>query len=248
MKYFTFILFLLSAVILNAQMSMEEVSYIPSPSGYYNNLIVKGNADINELVTRSFDVQSYASFLNLETTSSKIFINNLSISTGTVALFSEYAISDIMPDPLTGAKGTTSPIKITMHGGNLSVDRSQTGSSTNLNISDLSFADEIQGKTPELKARTSNMVFDYSLANNNSFFVKNLYILGMKVPSCPRGYYWQDVRIGDGNQVYTILACNTTLCQYPYTEEQCYQQNKCYSTSTCSCYTCQNANPGVEDD
>ena len=49
MKYFTLICFLFLALIANAQTIVDEISYVPSASGYYNNLIVKGNANIHIL-------------------------------------------------------------------------------------------------------------------------------------------------------------------------------------------------------
>ena len=39
MKYFTIIVFLFLSTFAFSQLNMEEVSYVPSPSGYYNSLI-----------------------------------------------------------------------------------------------------------------------------------------------------------------------------------------------------------------
>lgn len=234
MKYFTFFLLLFSAVILNAQLNMEEIAYIPSPSGYYNNLVVKGNANINEIRTYPFDVHSYSSFLNLEisTTTSKIYISNLNVSTGTVALFSEFDVNDVNgwaiqePDPQRAE--SPSAATIYMSGGNLSVARSQ-NSSASLNIGLISFGDAIEGKTPKLQVRTKYFQYFNSIVQSD-FIVDNLYIMGMRVPNCRDNgghYYWQNVpvKVNGSTEIRTVLACSTNNCPNPEQEESCLSHN-----------------------
>ena len=229
MKYFTFIVFLLISVFVNAQMNMEEISYIPSHSGYYNNLVVKGNTKINEIVTYPFNVVSYGSFLTLNS-SSKMHIGTVYVSTGTAALYSNFSVDDVagwsivVPgyEPERGTKvSTVQPIALRMDGGNLSLSRSGAAASL-LKIDPITF-EPASAKTPLLTIRTEN--FNYPVPSDIKFhaIVKNLYLFGMKVPSCTGGYYWQPVKAG--GKLYYILACNTTTCVNPEYEEACLKKN-----------------------
>ena len=256
MKYFTFIVFLLSSLVLNAQLNMEEISYVPSPSGYYDNLIVKGNVKINELVASPFNIQSYGSFLNMEVSpTSNTYISNLNISTGTVALFSEFSISEINELHMTEAlknrtptrtdTTTTSYLPIKMNGGNLSVSKSL-AYNADLVIGAFSF-ETSSGKNPVFNVKTNTLNYNLSYP----FRAKNVYIMGMKVPACEHGYYWQPIRVA--STTYTILACNMTSCSEPWKEETCLNKNtngrdryqwntpehpcRCYDTTTANVVT-----------
>lgn len=243
MKYFTFIVFLFSAIILNAQMSMEEISYIPSRSGYYNNLVVKGNVKINELSTHPFDIVTYGSYLKFNVDNNSRMFANISISTGTAVLNSDFNVNEVGAWSISvpGTTSTTSPITLNMNGGSLSVSKSNASSS--LQINSISFqAPETQ--TPTLNIRTE----DFTLGTDAIPVVDNLYILGMKIPGpnpssapvnqkCQNGYYWQPVKAINGN-TYTILACNMSACSNPEGEEACLRDGKTWDTSsapTCSC-------------
>jgi len=231
MKYFTFIVFLFSAIILNAQMSMEEISYIPSRSGYYNNLVVKGNVKINELSTHPFDIVTYGSYLKFNVDNNSRMFANISISTGTAVLNSDFNVNEVGAWSISvPSASATGPITLNMNGGSLSVSKSNANSS--LKINSISFqAPETQ--SPTLNIRTE----DFILGSDAIPIVDNLYILGMKIPTCQNGYYWQPVKAQNGN-TYTILACNMTTCSNPEGEEACLRDGKTWDTSsapTCSC-------------
>lgn len=227
MKYFTFIIFLLLSIFVNAQMNMEEISYIPSHSGYYNNLIVKGDAKINEIYTYPFDVISYGSRLQVKALSpAQIFIGLISVSTGTVSLYSTFSLDDVsgwqIETPHIDRSGKTaspSPIPLRMDGGNLSLSRS--GSSPSLLKIDPIYFEPSVGKTPLLSIRTEN--FNFSTTNGVAPFVDNLYIFGMRIPDCQNKYYWQPVKVE--GVLHYILACNNTGCKNPEYEEACLQKN-----------------------
>ena len=234
MKYFTLTLFLLLTVVLNAQLNMEEISYVPSPSGYYNNLVVKGNVNIAEMVTYPFNVQSYGSFLHVKvnpSSTSKLYIGQLNVSNGTVALFSEFTVAQnnswsINVPNQPAQREALNYIPITMNGGNLSVSKSNATDSP-LNISALTF-NLPMAETPTMKIRTKDL--QYAVKDKDEiimpFETQELYILGMKVPRCTGeggGYYWQPVKVG--SIFYNILACNTTGCNNPEYEEACLQRN-----------------------
>ena len=231
MKYFTFILFLFSVVILNAQMSMEEISYIPSPSGYYNNLVVKGDVNIKEISTYPFNVHSYASFLDLEisTDTAKIYISNLRVSTGTVALFSEFDINTVnnwsIHEPNPERSEPPQAANIYMSGGSLSLAQS-TNSSASLNIGSITFGDAIVGKSPRLYVKTQDFQYNGAIIETD-FIVDNVYIMGMKIPSCPHKYYWQNVPVTGISDPFSVLACNTTTCSIAQQqgEEACLSKN-----------------------
>ena len=240
MKYFTLILFLFSAIILNAQINMEEISYIPSPSGYYNNLIVKGNSNIKNLYTFSFNVQSYASFLDLKLKdTNKMFIKNITISTGTAVLFSEVPSSNInnwQMNPEEGNRNESDIPTIVMHGGNLSIDKTN-NLNVELKISHIEFPQHPNSASTTFDVRTQDSNYDYRNLgydpNQNSqlgLSANNVYILGMKVPDCEHGYYWQPIKASN-NIDFTVLACSTNSCKNPQIEEMCLQAGKRFSST-----------------
>lgn len=226
MKYFTIIVFLFLSTFAFSQLNMEEVSYVPSPSGYYNSLIVKGDVYINKLRSNtSFDVISYSSFLDMEVlppSSSQISI--LQISTGTLVV-------DNYVDPNT--------ITINLRGGSVSFYPSNYGST--VRIGNTTLQDITSPNVFNIHAQT--VTFKGNNENRNANF---LYLMGMRVPpyltvdGCEQSYYWQSLKVG--NTSYSVLACRTLTCSSYATEESCLQQGKYWcitngpnSTQTCTC-------------
>ena len=117
-----------------------------------------------------------------------------------------------------------------MNGGNISVAKSQTYSS-NLTVESLTFANE----TGALNVKTRELQYN-DTSNTHKFLVNNLYIMGMKVPSCERGYYWQEVPVNDTS--YYVLACRTNNCSTYLQEEPCWQSGKCWDNNNCNCIQC----------
>ena len=124
-------------------------------------------------------------------------------------------------------------IPITMNGGNLSVSKSNT-TDTDLVIGSINF-NASGGKSPVFNLKTNTLNYNLS----HPFKAENVYIMGMKVPACEHGYYWQTVPVGENS--YTVLACNMTNCPNPQDEENClHQPGKFWNTSNapnsdCAC-------------
>lgn len=226
MKYFITVIFSLLTIVVNAQLSMEEISYIPSPSGIYDNLIVKGNARIHEVQTRPFNIQSYSSVLNFN--SPKMFVANINVpSTGTVSLSSTEAVSNFTNLGITnpGAANNINRPKIIMNGGNLIITKDQY-QNPSLVVDEFYFL-STGNKNLTVKTR------DVEYPNLCGLKTEHLYIMGMQVPSCYYKYYWQPVKVG--SKSYTVLACNMTACQNPEQEEACLAQGTNYCWKNCQC-------------
>lgn len=188
MKHFIFVVLLMLAIAANAQMNVEEISYVPSRSGFYNNLIVKGDATINKILTDPFDIRSYGSLLRLNFPTSTIQINNLTVSTGTA-----YILNGTDPSKV---------YTITLNGGNLSVSRfpNQSGD-TILQIP------KFWIRAPETETVITSTVRTETYVDQQHN-VRDVYILGMR--TIFNGIsYWQPVKVtkSDGTEnKYTILA------------------------------------------
>lgn len=233
MKYFTIFIFLFLSIIASAQLSMEEISYIPSPSGYYTNLVIKGNTNIKNLKTNSFNVQSYASFLNVNIAESSILsISTITVSTGTVALFSDFPASQINSWPVNphltkSGIDTSLPINVYMQGGNMSLGRTSSNSNSGqISVDTIAFPSNFGNKTPKLTVKTIDLDYPY---NNTSVLVEDLYVMGMHVPfnNCSR-LFWSPVYINEGQMLsgVFVLACSNSACVNPEGEELCLQQGK----------------------
>lgn len=247
MKYFTFISFLFLSITLSAQMIMEEIAYVPSPSGYYNNLIVKGDVYINNLVSDTFNIRAYSSMLTLDVAqSSTLFVDNVEVphKRGSVFLSeSTYDIGEGIIHILTGISAPWTPgssqkggggsggqksadntIPININGGSISI--------SNIPESNASFSlRDIQSITPLPNVNIS--AHNISDTNNIPIYVKNLSIFGMDIPKCPHNYYWQKVMVG--SNVYTVLACRTSICADYLKEERCIQNGGYWNDTTCKC-------------
>ena len=232
MKYFIIIIFSFLTIVVNAQLNMEEIAYVPSPSGYYNNLVVKGNSRIHELRTSPFNIQSYSSVLDLNlSTTSAIFIQNLTVaSSGTVGLSSSLPITQFANLSIQnpgGANPVTRP-QIGMNGGNLIITRSTAGQDPTLSIQSFTFQ-STDNKFMNVRTRD----ISYQGISDINFLAEQLYIMGMQVPPCPHGYFWTTVTVAPDSQ-YTVLACNQTSCTNPEQEEACVTQTgKCWKDCTC---------------
>ena len=222
MKYFVFVVFLFSAIVLNSQVTVEEVAYIPSASGYYNNLIVKDNVKINKLKTDTFNVQSYGSILDINVAAdSRLLINTLKVmhQNASAALLSNqdessYNASVTTPSNPPNNRSTPEPPPspqtnsltyhtVNMSGGSLSLTKTiNADTSSQIQVQNLNFMSA--SKSPTLNIKVRDM---YSIYANNSLQVNDLYIFGMQVPKCPNNYYWQKVKVGSAE--YIALACNT---------------------------------------
>lgn len=225
MKYFAFIIFLFSAIVLNSQVTIEEVAYIPSASGYYNNLIIKGDVNINKLKTDTFNIQSYGSILDINVSDgSRLFINTLRIPhrNGSAALLSNQDESNYNnsnfsvvvpnnppnrstpPSPPSSEPDFTNFHTVNMSGGALSLSKTRDAdSSSQIQVRNLNFMSNSKSPTLNIKVRDV-----YSIFADNSLQVNELYIFGMKVPQCPGNYYWTNVTVG--RTQYTVLACDTS--------------------------------------
>ena len=239
MKYFSIFAFLFLSITAVAQLNMEEVSYIPSPSGYYTNLIIKGNTNIKKLKTSTFNIQSYASFLDLNVTQPSILtISTITVSTGTAALSTIEGFSSIsnwtVRPPIS--YNWSLPINIEMTGGNISLSQSIDSSSANIYIKQIEF--QSLSNTPQLSVKTENIDFS---DNNLDVDINELYIMGMKVPSCPNGYFWTPVYVNNELKSFQALACLevSTTCN-PQQEETCLHSgsDKCWNPTNCDCGDC----------
>lgn len=215
MKHFiTLITFLSLTIFVNAQLNMEEISYNPSPTGYYDNLVVKGSAYIQNLATDIFDVISYGSVLDFKTPNKDIYIKKLTIPnnndrTVTVALSStnKDITTEIGVNPLAPGETNISEMftNIHMNGGVLSVAPSVASDTdhpvSKVNVHAMYFYQS--GITHEYDVITQNLTID-----NTDILVspQGLVLMGMKVPNCPGGWAWQNVPIGGTS--YSALACN----------------------------------------
>lgn len=205
MKYFTLFLFLFSAIILNAQTAIEEISYIPSRSGYYNNLVVKGNVNINKILTDPLNIISYSSILDLKVPNENfpLKIESLSISTGTASIHID-------------SNNTTSTKELynfVSNGGNLSIHSigSEDTQKASMDVKLFHFPENESTSRHEIKVLTEDIGLEQLNGEdlNTYVHVKNLYIFGMKFPECPQGYIWKTVKTADSVEtMYTILVCN----------------------------------------
>ena len=245
MKYFfIFISFLLFSAALQAQMILEELSYVPSPSGSYNSLIVKGNTKINNLVSYTFDIQNYSSILNVNVAENSIlYINNLVVShpKGSVVLKEDIkddgGSSIIVPVPSGPAvrggeqKGgdRTNYIPVSINGGNFSVSKIQSANDDSyVSINSFSF-NEAKATSPIFYLYTDDIISDNSNIDLNA---RNLYIFGMQIPKCPYNYYWQRVKVGGAT--YTVLACRTSHCPNYQEEEVCVAGGNNWGNCKCT--------------
>ena len=248
MKYFfIFISFLLFSAALQAQMILEELSYVPSPSGSYNSLIVKGNTKINNLVSYTFDIQNYSSILNVNVAeNSKLYINSLVVSHPKGSVVLKEDINDdgggsiIVPVPSGpavrggeqkgGDRTKLNYIPVSINGGNFSVSKIQSANDDSyVSINSFSFSDS-KATSPNFHLYTD----DVMSINNVDLNARNLYIFGMQIPKCPYNYYWQRVKVGGAT--YTVLACRTNNnCSNYQGEEVCIQEGGTWSNATCTC-------------
>ncbi len=207
MKHFiTLFTFLFLTILVNAQLNMEEISFVPSPSGTYDNLVVKGNVFINNLETSTFDIQSYSSSFTLNVPSKRIYINRLTVPNGTVALSVTNDIGNTNPSWSIVAPNDTgvlaTPLEIAMNGGNLSISSISSSNPAKFRLNALNFT----GSNPTLDVQA----IQSSITDN--VHVSNLYIMGMRVPDCSGGYAWQTIQVGSDSDAtnYTVLACNNS--------------------------------------
>ena len=236
---------------------MEEIAYVPSPSGYYNNLIVKGDVYINNLVSDTFRIRSYSSIFTLEIPdTSTLYINNIEVSHRRGSVFLSESKFDVVNNITNSITGMATPWPTNSKGGE-GGDPKAADSSIPIEINGGTISiSNVPGENSTLSLRTikSNInipnatVFTNNISDTNSppIYVKNLTIFGMDIPKCPYNYYWQKVKVGD--DVYTVLACNTTTCSNPEKEEYCIQNNQCWSSASCSCIDCATIPPGGGDD
>ena len=251
MKYFFIIIsFLLFSVALQAQMILEEIAYVPSPSGSYNSLIVKGNTKINNLVSYTFFIQSYSSILNVNVAeNSRLYINNLVVShpKGSVVLKEDinddgggFIVVPVHPfgpavrggETKGGDRTNLNYIPVSINGGSFSVSKIQSANDDSyVSINSFSFSDS-KATSPNFYLYTD----DIMSINNVDLNARNLYIFGMQIPKCPYNYYWQRVKVGGAT--YTVLACRKSSCSNYQDEEPCLQRGGNWmppGTNGCRC-------------
>ena len=230
MKYITLTIFLFLTLIANSQLVMEEISYVPSPSGYYNNLIVKGNAYINEIRTNPLDIQSYGSFLNMTLESPK----GIEISSLTVKPDTSIALKNL-PDETTPFWHTATTVNVLAGNAGMSF-QIDTLTPPYAELEDYhevkleSFPDSAPyiysegnpvywagirnwqiNSDKAIYIRGENIAFEkgnVTTSERNNFISNRTYILGMRVPYCDNGYIWKNVQVGQS--YFSILACNAT--------------------------------------
>lgn len=247
-RFFTFACFLVLTLALHAQMTMEEISYVPSPSGYYNNLIVKGSVRINEMVVNPFTIQSYSSLLRVNVDDdSRLLIKHVSVphSKGTVIVkesiedggsFGGGIVAPVDPPvPAEKSGGKSSKNDATVK------DEKEVKEEGGSKATQFYIPFDINGGTLSVSGLDSDSNFYFSIGsisleksepaifasaqniesiNAVDLKTKDLTIFGMQVPKCPNNYYWQKVKVG--SLTYKVLACNTTACSNPEEEEKCY--------------------------
>ena len=213
MKYFfTFISFLFLALTLQAQLVMEEIAYVPSPSGYYNNLVVKGNVNIKKLDTQPFSIYAYSSILTIILKNdATLFIKNLNIDNPNGSAFLRETtnstwenVSIVEPDPERTEQ--TSSIPFYLNGGHLSATAIAANNNNTITVTNLSLPTNLTSLLIQTR-------FLYS-EGSDPIQVKNLEIFGMEyLKSCSDYYRWQRVRVGPGSgntNIYTVLVCNNS--------------------------------------
>ena len=207
MKYFILISFLFLTLIVSAQTIVDEIAYVPSASGYYNNLIVKGNTNVNKLSTETFNVQSYGSVLTINVSAnSRLYIGQLSVSNedGSVYL-REGEDHGLYFDPRLDEENNN--ILKMQGGGILSVNRivKTKGSSGGLNVNEIKWGwdKSEEGRRLEINAHDIR-------SESNELNVKKLYIFGMEIPTCGENYYWQKVKVDNNYYGDGVLACDTS--------------------------------------
>lgn len=244
MKYFSAIFcFLFLTLTLQAQMIMDEVAYVPSPSGYYNNLVVQGDTYINQLITDSFNVQSYGTILTLKVASSSLLnIRKINVKNPIGSVIVKESSEEMpttgsfpnAPSQRKGGEGDKGDegnnrqyptyVPFNINGGSISVSSIKNGNSA-LELRDI-----------ETNATPLATIFTNDITNANqepNIYVDHLSIFGMDIPQCPYNYYWQKVKVG--STVYTVLACNYNGCANPQGEEACLQSatNTCWENCEC---------------
>ena len=198
MKNFLFIIFLFFAIITNAQV-YEEISYIPSASGNYDNLIVKGNSNIRELITAPFNIHSYSSILNVRVDPATTIINNLNVQGADASASFIFNAKEDM---------SANTADFVISGGKITFYKALSD--------DLNNSVKINGITFN-NSSTAKIVFstrDFRAIDKKSEVRTNsITIYGMDIPYCQNKHYWQTVHVG--NTDYQILVCNQSNCTKP---------------------------------
>ena len=214
MKQFLFVIFLLFTSFINAQ-TIEDIYYTPSASGHYDNLIVKGNVDINKLSTATFNIHSYGSLLNL-----RVINANNSLDIEQLNILNPNGTATFTTD------GNIASAQANINAGFLSFSFSQSSVNPIVNINGIVLP-KVDVHIPTINFNTHN--FTANNTANSVLYVDSLEIFGMTIPQCRNGYYWQPITIGSTS--YTILACNNTNCPNPQKEEECVTSGKYWVTT-----------------
>ncbi len=204
MKYFSIFVFLFLTLIANAQLTMEEIAYVPSASGYYNSLIVKGDVNIKELWTYPLNIQSYGSFLDVTIKNSGTAISSITVSTNTfVSLKNTYLPSGATPTHL---------VNMQMNGGKISLqqDNISNNNKYHLKIGDITKIYELsQGSTITYKTERFTYPDETTdISDIKALPVKNLYIMGMKVPYCNGKTKWIQANMLTSDVSFQVLYCD----------------------------------------
>ena len=232
MKYITLTVFLFLTLVASAQLTMEEIAYIPSPSGYYNNLVVKGNVNIKNLETAPLNVQSYGSFLNMEVKSKK----GTQISTITVLTDTSIALNDM---PKEKNPDIPTPTRVNVTAGNAAISfqvDTLKPEKDELDLHQVKIGENTEApywgtggnywayirnwtvnENKRINIRGEKLNFEQQYSTNpteeqNTFITNMTFIYGMRVPYCgtpERGAFtWKTVSVGD--KPLQILACDTS--------------------------------------
>ncbi len=200
MKYFTLIFFFFLTITVNAQLTMEEIAYVPSPSGYYNHLIVKGDVNIKKLQTYPLNIQSYGSFLDITVNNSGTAISSITVSTNT---FVSLKNAEFPYAPLPNAIAT-----MTIYGGKVSLQQKDLSTPTyRLKIENMPSIQNLQSNsTITYKTQVFKYPQDVTYTNQKTpVGVKNTYIMGMKIPHCDYPGQW--VQYTQQDTPFYILYC-----------------------------------------
>lgn len=239
-RFFAIICLLSLSVALYAQMAIEEISYVPAPSGYYNNLIIKGDVKIKNLITESFFIRAYSSIIKLAVNldMSYLFIRDLNVYNQYGAVVMKESTLDngsfngLIAEPNEENSRSTDTendfVVFYMNGGIVSASRLENDHGSNFDfVVNTVYS---SSSVPSINISTQDIS---SSSTTTDVRTKELSIFGMTVPKCPNNYYWQKVKVG--GTVYTILACNTTSCSNPAGEEACLQSNPTNCWLGCEC-------------
>ncbi|MBO4707526.1 MAG: hypothetical protein J5594_03080 [Elusimicrobiaceae bacterium] len=216
MKHFIFVVLLLLTVIVNAQLAVEEIAYVPSRLGFYNNLIVKGNATINNLNTQPFNIRTHGSITTLNIPNSAISIPQLTIANGTVS--SQGSAYMVLPKLNSGEH----KIAFGMNGGSISASRTQNVENQTANFY-IQAIQHDESVIPVLSVYTEDYIDPYTSGSGG-----DIYILNMKLPMTAAGSYWQPVKIkqSDGTyKKYIILVIHPGVDGDHPKEEVCLWRN-----------------------